>query len=469
MAKTEVWATANLDPKKILLDVKNPRIEVDENFSQADIRRKLLDLEDVLDLARKIDKSNGLFYGERIITTIEDGKHVVLEGNRRIAACQMLLDPKLIPETYKSRYPSLSAETRTRIKLLSADVAPNRASAEPILTKRHTELGVKPWSPVAKMRRAVRLLDSRSVEEVAQILGTSPSQVKKLIRPYKLLKFAFNLNVWTEDERKVLEDEKLKTNPYTRFFTLSKTQEALLIHFDAEQNIISALAPHVFFAQMERIARDFLLPDPANKGKPRCDTRTNPELYFAELLKSDASKAHTQNTGTNNSQNQNNNADGSTDSNSQNGGTKKPRAIKPSIFFENLECHVQDNNLIKLTHEIININHTKRPIAASLLTRALFECALVYKLKATKKWGALIAENGRDPGLDQIIRFCSQFKNGVFTEANICKTLGSQTTTNAKNYLDAMTHLKYQEADSPTLETIANNLRQLIQYILAGN
>lgn len=31
-----------------------------------------------------------------------------------------------------------------------------------------------------------------------------------------------------------------------------------------------------------------------------------------------------------------------------------------------------------------------------------------------------------------------------------------------------MTHLKYQQADAPTLETIANNIRGVIQYILEG-
>lgn len=497
MAIKKEWETADLDPKKILLDVNNPRIEVGDAASQDVIRLKLLELEDVLDLARNIEKNNGLFYGERIITVLEGGKQVVLEGNRRVAACQMLLDSSLVPASYRSRFPEASTETKARLRKLSADVAPSRAAAEPILTKRHTEQGAKPWSPVAKMRRAVRLLDRHSVEEAAQILGTSAAQVRKLIRPYKLLKFAMDLKVWTHDERKILEDEKLKTNPYTRFFTLSKTQEALKIHFDENQEVVSSLPAKIFKDQMARIARDFLLPDPANRNRPRCDTRTDPEEYFREFVASPEGRKVDPNAKAPTATSSSNPASGTGGSSSPSGsqsegggaattglgggtpatGATKPKTLKPSIFFENLECHVQDDNLIKLTKEMREINHRKRTISASLLLRATFECALVYQLKKKKKWGELMKEiaaknegkKGRDPGLSDIINFCKNVQNGVFAENNICKTLASGTTAQAKNYLDAMTHLKYQEADVPTLESVANNLRQVIQAILTGD
>lgn len=466
MATKTAWKTDSLDPGKIQLDVNNPRIEVNDNASQDEIRLKLLEFEDVLDLARSIEKNGSLFYGERIITVVENGKQVVLEGNRRVAACQMLLDPSLVPSSFKLRFPEVSDGTRVQLSKLSADIAPNRVTAEPILTKRHTERGVKPWSPVAKMRRAVRLLDHLSVEDVAQLLGTSTTQVKKLIRPYRLLKYALSLKGLTDGERKILEDEKLKTNPYTRFFTLRKTKEILQVHFDSDENIVSALPAKVFKERMMGIVRDFLIPDPMT-GRPPCDTRTDPVEYFSSFINSPAGKAagvsvpadanpavlkkETQGTPP------------------APGGATRPKTPKASVFFENLECHVQDDRLIKLTNEIRSINHDRMTIAASLITRAIFECALVYKLQKTNRWSELIKAEGKDPTLTDIIKFCGNFNNGVFAENNICKALKSHTTVQAKNYLDAITHMKYQEADARTLESVANNLRQIIQYILGGN
>jgi hypothetical protein len=482
--KITTWKTGSLDVAKILLDVKNPRIEVSDDAPQDELRLRLLEFEGVLELARDIEKNGGLFYGERIITVIDDGSHVVLEGNRRVAACQMLLDPSLVPSAYRLRFPKASPNTVNSLSQLSADIAPDRETAEPILTKRHTERGVKPWSPVAKMRRAVRLLDKLSVEEVAQLLGTTPTQVKRLIRPYRLLKYAINMKGWTTGEQRALEDEKLTTNPYTRLFTLKKTKEILQVHFDIDENIVSALPAKVFKEQMRRVVRDFLIPDPTTGGT-RCDSRTDPVEYFSAFTNSPdgkppipgpaappASTVKSRDKPAASDSPQVGGASANVPPASSpaagNGGTR-PKTPKASIFFENLECHVHDNNLIKLTNEIKVINHNRMTIAASLLTRAIFECALVYKLKSARRWGELIKAEGKDPGLAEVIKFCGNFDNGIFAEQNICKTLKSHTTIQAKTYLDAMTHLKYQEADARTLESVANNLRQVIQYILLGN
>lgn len=134
---------------------------------------------------------------------------------------------------------------------------------------------------------------------------------------------------------------------------------------------------------------------------------------------------------------------------------------------------MQDDNLINLTNEIREINHLKRKIAASMLTRALFECCLVYKVKKANKWTEVLNLNprnpGADPGLADLIRFCGNVANGVFAEQNICRTLKSNTTRDAKDYLDAMVHRRYREADSQQLETVANNLRGVISYVLQGH
>ncbi|WP_338340755.1 ParB/Srx family N-terminal domain-containing protein [Burkholderia vietnamiensis] len=486
MAAKSHWTTAEIDPRTIQLDLLNPRVELNSDADQAEIRLKLLKLEDVLELARGIAKNGGLFPGERVITVEQDGKHIVLEGNRRIAACQMLLRPSWVPGEYADRFPVASAALKAALRSISVDVAPTREAADPILQKRHTEQGAKPWSPVAKMRRAVRMLERASIEDVATALGTTPSAIRKLVKPYRLLQYALNLGVWTADELEVLENEKLVTNPYTRFFTLKDTLRILRLSFDADQNPVSELPPEVFREQMIAIARDFLLPDPV-RGRPRYDTRTQPLAYFERFLKTPAGKAAMNvpaapkgaaapadapaappTTNTPNAQPTPPVAPSPTPA----AGAARPKTPKASVFFENLECHVLDDNLIKLTQEIKRIDHAKLPIAASLMMRALFECALVFKIKQAKKWSELIKQApkpGWDPGLGDLINFAKNFNNGVFTENNICKVLGSHHTQQAKSYLDAMTHIKYQGIDVNALETYANHLRGTIKYILEGN
>ena len=104
----------------------------------------------------------------------------------------------------------------------------------------------------------------------------------------------------------------------------------------------------------------------------------------------------------------------------------------------------------------------------------MLETTLIYKVRQAGKMKALMASNpkaqpGVDPGLDAIIAFCKNFSNGVFNEQNVCRALNSSQTRDAKKYLDAMVHRRFQEADPPTLATVANNLRQVFAYILDGN
>ena len=84
--KVEKWrSNVVLAPLDIALDRQNPRINVSRDDSESEIIRKLLEHEEIVDLARKIAKS-GLLPGERIIVVKENGQYVVLEGNRRVCA-----------------------------------------------------------------------------------------------------------------------------------------------------------------------------------------------------------------------------------------------------------------------------------------------------------------------------------------------------------------------------------------------
>lgn len=129
MAKAGEWSERRLSPLAIELDSKNPRIEVPSGAGQDEIRNVLLAQEEIVELAREIVKSNGLLYGDRIITTAEKGKQIVLEGNSRVTACQLLLRPALIPAKYKSRFPTATAALKRRLESIPADVAPNREAA----------------------------------------------------------------------------------------------------------------------------------------------------------------------------------------------------------------------------------------------------------------------------------------------------------------------------------------------------
>jgi hypothetical protein len=118
------------------------------------------------------------------------------------------------------------------------------------------------------------------------------------------------------------------------------------------------------------------------------------------------------------------------------------------------------------------VNHVKMPIAASVLLRATLECALRYKIRTDAKpaWQALLTRNkGRDPELGELLNVAANKANAVFNQVRICDVLASQQTRDAKTYLDSIVHNHWRQADPAPLETAANNLRNVITYILEGN
>ena len=217
MAK-KAWGEARLSPLEILLDRQNPRISVSSADVENDIIKKLLKYEDVVDLAKKLARG-GMLPGERPIVVKENGQYIVLEGNRRICACKLLLNSELIPPEYRKGFSTLTtADQVEQLKKIKVDVSPNRQAAEPILTLRHTKSGIKRWKPVARMRRVMRLLDEGfSVEQVAEQHQETASKIRKTVREFRLLSLANQLRGLTKGERTKLEDPDLKTNPFTRF------------------------------------------------------------------------------------------------------------------------------------------------------------------------------------------------------------------------------------------------------------
>ena len=102
----------------LLLNRENPRHEPKRN--QSEIIKYLLEDEQVYNLARHIS-ANGVNPLEIVaVFTDEDGNLVVAEGNRRICAIQLLLDPEKAPADERARYRSLAKNGHFPEQVLTA-------------------------------------------------------------------------------------------------------------------------------------------------------------------------------------------------------------------------------------------------------------------------------------------------------------------------------------------------------------
>lgn len=472
------WMETSLSPPLIQLDSQNPRIEVAGNATQEEIRFKLLAHESVIKLANQIVKFGGLMPGERIIVCKENRKYVVVEGNRRVCASQILLKPELLPEKLRRQIPIISQELKESLKKIKADIAPNRDAAEPTITKRHTEPGIEKWRTTAKMRRASKLLEAGyDLSQIAEKLGAKQSALRIAIREYRLLRYVLDLEgVWSSSELSRLTDQTLQTNPYTRFFSLAGVKDKLELSFDGNDHIVSSLPKNIFNQYMSHIARCFFIPVAPDK-KPWANTRTASDDIFNNFTPTNDDLIVDANMHNGTGHTTTSTGSGSTATPPTSARTDKknlkqsaPKSAQASIFFEKLICAVEDDRLIALTDEIKKIDHANFPIAASMLLRALLESSLVYQVKKADKLKELNKkQNGKDVGLQALISFCANAQNQVFTHKRAGDALANFEKAGLKDHLDFVVHGRWVEAKAPLLESAAGLLRPLIRHIVEGN
>ena len=455
------WPDRPLNVEKILLDWKNPRIDANEKSTQDEIRGLLLEDFEIIELAQGIIKSNGNMAGERIIVVEENGKYVVLEGNRRTCTCQLLINPGLIPTAFRGKFPALSDKAaREALETLDAVIAPSRAAAEPIITRRHTEPGILKWTPMAKQRRIVNMIaEGQSPEAVSASLMMAESAVLKTLREYHLLNYAKGLNTWTHAERQRLDSPKLKPNPFTRFFTLGGVKKRIGLQFNPKGEVETTLDRKVFDKAMGALSRELLLPDPKT-WTPKSDTRAMPDEVFKAAFSGD------------------NDLEPLAKSKSAQPAKRGKTSGKADRFFETLHCDLSDNRLKRVTEEIHKINYQLLPTAATFLLRALLEatidwCIKEYKLGAELKtyyiqqrWPKGMPTGSRgvwEPELDPKIRFLATKEQTVFNFQGATKNLTHWLHVN--KYSNQVIHGQWADASPTALEDQASTIRPFILKI----
>jgi uncharacterized membrane protein YgcG len=148
MIDTSRWPRIELGVlKDIHLDPRNVRLETASARIEADIMEDLFINESTLNLVDGIAKV-GFLTHETPIVLKRNGKYVVVEGNRRIAALKAIQNPHLVP-THQARIASLIKlipDTKALSKI-SVLVAPNQTVADQVIASIHTGNLRKPWTP----------------------------------------------------------------------------------------------------------------------------------------------------------------------------------------------------------------------------------------------------------------------------------------------------------------------------------
>ncbi len=133
---------------------------------------------------------------------VDGDKYKVIEGSRRLTALMGLADAELRDEFSKenSGWRRLADDRApTDVPVLVVD---DPGDVAPLLGFRHIS-GIEPWDPYAQARYVAQLVDrdGHSLEEVAELVGRTRTEVASKYRDYDVLNQADSLGINTRRAR----------------------------------------------------------------------------------------------------------------------------------------------------------------------------------------------------------------------------------------------------------------------------
>ena len=190
-----------LPVSKLEFDTSNPRLpefELTDNSRESDVIKVLWDAMDVRELVLSIAAS-GFFGHEPLIVAPENGKNVVIEGNRRLAAVRVLMNPDSFG--FATDVPEITAKAKEDLNNLPV-LFSTREESWRHLGFKHVN-GPAKWSSYAKARYIadVHKEFSVSLESIAQQIGDTHRTVQRLFRGLMVIEQAERMKVFSRDDR----------------------------------------------------------------------------------------------------------------------------------------------------------------------------------------------------------------------------------------------------------------------------
>jgi hypothetical protein len=182
-------------------DHENPRLAeygISKATPEKEILKILWDAMDVRELVQSISAS-GFFRHEALIIAEEDGKKVVIEGNRRLAALKVLLSNVAVENGWQ--IPELTPEQREALQTVPT-INSNREEAWRFLGFKHVN-GPAKWSSYAKAVyiAGVHNLYGIPLADIANQIGDRHNTVQRLYRGLMVLEQAEREGVYDRENR----------------------------------------------------------------------------------------------------------------------------------------------------------------------------------------------------------------------------------------------------------------------------
>lgn len=277
------YQTKRMKVGSLLLDPMNSRIpEGRRSDDQRALLHELVEHDEVVPLAKSIAQL-GLLPNERLVVMPSGGRFfTVLEGNRRLAAIKLLLNPELAQKTSDVSTARRAARSADLLALGTVDVVvmPDRISAAGMISSLHTGQAKRRWSRIQQGSYYKSLMEEGlSVDQVAQEVGKTPSEISLYLRAERLYRMVLALDLDSEIRDKVEDARKFPVTTLERFTDSATGQKGLGLEPHGVGDFRGKVHPDRFRAVLTRVVTDI-----ATKPMSReVNTDEDMQEYFEQI------------------------------------------------------------------------------------------------------------------------------------------------------------------------------------------
>lgn len=426
------WPIDEFSIVELYLDQDNIRTPISEKDQNALIRDMFTN-ENAFDIVKSLVQ-NGVFPDEFPIGIEEDGKIIIIEGNRRLAALKALNEPDIVPAWQKK----IATLHNPAIEKIRVTIAPNREAALRHIANKHTVDYRRPWKP---LRQAYfyksQLENGKSLHEITKEFPEH--DIPRFIKMLEMHHLAKSMDINESLKPKVFDDRAFPITNLERFYNDKNVMYFLGIEFDHFGKVHGKIDKNEFEKGFKKIVEDVATGVIDSRKYNSVKERKKyldklPDQYRPNLSKSGSFGKSDFEPST-------------TPAVGKKGERKTSKRVPTGLFYQrDLPFNLSSTSLRLMYNELKDIDVAKFPNATHDLLRSFLECALVFYLKDTEQYEAVKKHNSHNPSLSEMLTFVASDKCGTIDDANIVQ-VANQIKTNWGNAysLERMNMINHNE------------------------
>ncbi|HJM04705.1 MAG TPA: hypothetical protein QF549_03710 [Candidatus Saccharimonadaceae bacterium] len=448
MVKVIKWETRTIKVVNTELDPKNVRLDI-ESPSQDAIIQDLFKNENAMQIVESIART-GFFNQELPIITKEDGKWIVLEGNRRFSALKAILNPKLVPQREEKlrallkEMGDVSGLTEIEVK-----VAPDRESASKVIASIHTLKTRRGWSPLRQAHFYYAQISEggKTVEELQREYENV--DIPTFVKRWEIHNAAKAVDYEDDELQRKVASKKFPISTMERLYDNPEFMKLTKMSFDEHGQLSTTASDEDREKLFKKLVGDIY-------GK-RIDTRVlnkkDSETYKDYLKEID-------------------NLDIKGGSSAKKASTFAEQPVPAAksgtgVVPEDIECTLNYPAVKRVLAELKTLNYHRYPNATHDLLRSFLECSLkaYFDYKGIKV---------QAKGYVQLNHVLTEAKKHFETEKkSLVQVVDKMVDKNTKNsymysadYLNAVNHNHEIFSRHKDVEETWEQMENLIRYVL---